>query len=87
MNINYDFDFGFSEDAEVEEKLQSAFDAETVMESLAVVTKRLYTLLDNLNKNPESEYIKWPNRAAKIEEFKAIIEEIPFVKEALEQTK
>jgi hypothetical protein len=27
-------------------------------------------LLNNLAKNPENEYILWPNRVAKIDEFK-----------------
>jgi len=33
-------------------------------------------LLTNLKKNPEKEYILWPNRLDKIEEFESYIQNI-----------
>jgi len=33
-------------------------------------------LLNNLKKNPEKEYILWPNRLAKVEEFETHLQSI-----------
>lgn len=33
-------------------------------------------LLNNLKKNPEKDYILWPNRLAKVEEFEDILQKI-----------
>ena len=55
------FDFGFtavdeSELEELEDKLNKLYNA-------------ILPLLTNLKKNPEKEYILWPNRTEKIEAF------------------
>jgi hypothetical protein len=74
------FDFGFS--AVDEDELQAVQEAKTTLtqvSSTAETTQerldRLYNaimpLLTNLKKNPEKEYILWPNRTEKIEEFEA----------------
>lgn len=79
------FDFGFT--AVDEDELQAV---KAVEEKVAAVSStveatqdaldRLYNaitpLLSNLKKNPEKEYILWPNRTAKIEEFEAKLFEI-----------
>lgn len=72
------FDFGFT--AVDEDELQAvqqtaakADDAEqlatTTQERLDKLYNTVIPLLNNLKKNPEKEYILWPNRLAKVEEF------------------
>jgi hypothetical protein len=69
-----DFGFTFADEASISEthvlsnqeltdKLQSMYDA-------------IIPLLKNLSKNPDQEYIKWPNRASKIVEFKQKLDDI-----------
>lgn len=65
-----DFGFTFSDQTdhqkqtdEVAEKLQSMYDA-------------IIPLLKNLSKNPNQDYIKWPNRIEKIGEFKQKLDSI-----------
>lgn len=76
--FDFDFDFGFSAvtaeeitnpnyETEVE-KLQSQLDEQK--EKTLAILKAIMPLLNNLVKNPESEYIHWPNRVEKIKEFK-----------------
>jgi|TARA_Y100000816_G_scaffold15587_1_gene10255 hypothetical protein len=80
-----DFDFGFT--AVTEDELPTVKDATQKAESLganALNTKekldKLYNaitpLLSNLKKNPEKEYILWPNRLKKVEEFEDYIQKI-----------
>ena len=82
---NLDFDFGFT--AGTEDELPTVKDATQKAESLganALNTKekldKLYNaitpLLSNLKKNPEKEYILWPNRLKKVEEFEDYIQKI-----------
>lgn len=72
------FDFGFS--AVDEDELQAVQEAkttltqvsstvETTQERLDMLYNAIMPLLTNLKKNPEKEYILWPNRTQKIEEF------------------
>lgn len=72
------FDFGFT--AVDEDELQAVQEAKTTVtqvSSTATETQdrldKLYNsiipLLTNLKKNPEKEYILWPDRTAKIEQF------------------
>ena len=74
------FDFGFT--AVDEEELQSVQAATTaaaaIQEEVQTTQQRLDNLynaitplLNNLKKNPEKEYILWPNRLSKVEEFEA----------------
>ena len=72
------FDFGFPavDVTELKAVQEATKQAETV-QSNATVTQakldRLYNaitpLLNNLKKNPEKEYILWPNRIEKVEQF------------------
>lgn len=57
-----DFDFGFTlEDADtVIEKIPK--DSKKVKEKMQQLEKLILPLLNNLLKNPEKEYIHWPNR-------------------------
>ena len=86
------FDFGFTAVDEHElEAVQKVTTQASDIEEYAAATSaslkeaeeklnRLYNsilpLLTNLKKNPEKEYILWPNRVAKIEQFEDIITEI-----------
>jgi len=79
------FDFGFTAVDETElEAVQQATTkvAETTndVEALHAKIDSLYNavipLLNNLKKNPEKEYILWPNRLAKVEEFETYLQKI-----------
>ena len=79
------FDFGFT--AVDEDELQSvqktvalANDAEqlalTTQQRLDNLYNAIIPLLNNLKKNPEKEYILWPDRLAKVEAFEDYIQKI-----------
>lgn len=75
------FDFGFTAVNESElEAVQQAKDVEQSVEVLQHKLDRLHKaiipLLSNLKKNPEKDYIHWPNRVQKVEEFEAFISSI-----------
>lgn len=72
------FDFGFTAVDEdelqaVQQTVAAANDAEqlalTTQERLDKLYNAITPLLNNLKKNPEKDYILWPNRLAKVEEF------------------
>ena len=72
------FDFGFTAVDETELKaVQDTAAAANDAEQLANTTQdrldKLYNaitpLLNNLKANPEKEYILWPNRVEKVEQF------------------
>jgi len=82
MSDLLDFDFGFTAVDENElEAVQSvkseATSASATAQELEDKLNKLYNsilpLLTNLKKNPEKEYILWPNRVAKIEQFEDLI--------------
>ena len=72
------FDFGFTavdEDelevvqqaSKIAEKSSENFDH--VQEKIDALYNAIIPLLNNLKKNPEKEYILWPNRVEKVDEF------------------
>lgn len=74
------FDFGFTamdedELSVVQETTQQLTQVTTTAQSTQERLDALYNavapLLNNLKANPEKEYIYWPNRTGKIEEFEA----------------
>jgi len=79
------FDFGFTgvDEQELQAVQQTAAKADNA-EQLALTTQerldKLYNaiipLLNNLKKNPEKDYILWPNRLAKVEEFEDHLQSI-----------
>jgi len=80
-NSNIPFDFGFTAVDEDELEVTKQVDvAEKAAAHHEDRMNRLYQsilpLLQNLKKNPEKEYIKWPNRIKKIEEFENHIAQI-----------
>ena len=75
------FDFGFT--AVDESELESFQTLEIVSDAVDETQTRLdnlynaiQPLLTNLKANPEKEYILWPNRLDKIEEFEDYIQNI-----------
>ena len=79
------FDFGFTAVNEEElEAVQKVTQKAAAVESTATSTQekldKLYNavvpLLNNLKKNPEKEYILWPNRLTKVEAFEDHLQKI-----------
>ena len=79
------FDFGFTAVDEneleaVQEVSKKASSTEAEVKALEDKLNKLYNsilpLLTNLKKNPEKEYILWPNRTEKIEAFEDHISRI-----------
>ena len=79
------FDFGFTAVNEEElEAVQKVTQKAAAVESTATTTQekldKLYNaivpLLNNLKKNPEKEYILWPNRLTKVEAFEDHLQKI-----------
>jgi|TARA_B100001094_G_C17588402_1_gene510766 hypothetical protein len=86
MSIDIEkFDFGFTavDESELEAvqktttKLQTTSSkAEDLEEKLNKLYNAILPLLSNLKMNPEKEYILWPNRVEKVEQFEDMISEI-----------
>ena len=85
MSIDEMFDFGFT--AVDEDELQAvqktaakADDAEQLALSTQEKLDKLYNaftpLLANLKKNPEKDYILWPNRIEKVDQFEDYLRKI-----------
>ena len=79
------FDFGFTavDESELEAVQQAtqqvsqvATTAETTQERLDNLYNAIVPLLNNLKKNPEKEYILWPDRLAKVEAFETHLQNI-----------
>jgi len=82
---DFDFDFGFTavdeneldavqQISKVAEKSSQNFDH--VQEKVDNLYNAMTPLLNNLKKNPEKEYILWPNRIEKVEEFEEYLKTI-----------
>tara|TARA_B100001564_G_C20610809_1_gene657499 strand:- start:828 stop:1097 length:270 start_codon:yes stop_codon:yes gene_type:complete len=79
------FDFGFTlvDENELEAVQKAQETVASSSESVNATQDRLdklfgaiQPLLNNLKKNPEKEYILWPNRLEKIEQFEDHIQKI-----------
>ena len=79
------FDFGFT--AVTEDELQGVETAKKIAEESSATVEELQArldklfnavtpLLNNLKKNPEKEYILWPDRLAKVELFEDHLQKI-----------
>jgi hypothetical protein len=82
---DFDFDFGFSAVTEDELKVvqEASKQAETATQSTLMLEQKINSLynmimplLNNLAKNPEKDYIYWPNRLDKIEQFRDKLDEV-----------
>jgi hypothetical protein len=81
MDQNNFFDFGFTAvdeaDLDVSKEAEAALAAASEHEDkLNRLYEAILPLLHNLKKNPEKDYIKWPNRVKKVEEFEKHIANI-----------
>ena len=86
MSIDIDqFDFGFTavDESELEAVQKSTSELETTSTKASELEDKLnklynaiQPLLTNLKKNPEKEYILWPNRVEKVEQFEDLISAI-----------
>lgn len=79
----FDFGFTFADESELEVVQQVTQQAETASTTVQSTQERLdklfnaiQPLLNNLKQNPEKEYILWPNRLDKIEQFETYIQNI-----------
>jgi len=79
------FDFGFTAVTEdeldaVQQLAQKSSDTEENLDAVQNKIDRLYNavipLLNNLKKNPEKDYIHWPNRLTKVEQFEDMLTDI-----------
>jgi hypothetical protein len=79
------FDFGFTavDETELEavqhattQATQTAQTADELQGKIDKLYNSIIPLLSNLKKNPEKEYILWPNRLAKVEEFETHLQKI-----------
>ena len=79
------FDFGFTavdeQELEAVQKVNkkaeaSQTEASSAQERLDKLYNAITPLLNNLKKNPEKEYILWPNRLEKVEQFEDYIQKI-----------
>lgn len=79
------FDFGFT--AVTEDELQGVETAKKIAEESTATVEQLQDRLDklynavmplltNLKKNPEKEYILWPDRLNKVEAFETHLQKI-----------
>lgn len=72
------FDFGFTvvDESELETVQIQKEAATSIEERLDKLYNAIIPLLNNLKKNPEKDYILWPNRLEKVEEFETFITKI-----------
>lgn len=79
------FDFGFTavdeQELEAVQKVTkkaeaSQTEASSAQERLDKLYNAITPLLNNLKKNPDKEYILWPNRLEKVEQFEDHIQKI-----------
>ena len=84
MNDDF-FDFGFTavdeDELEAVQKVTkkaeaSQTEASSAQERLDKLYNAITPLLNNLKMNPEKEYILWPNRLEKVEQFEDHIQKI-----------
>lgn len=66
-----DFGFTFVDENEVAKTIrkENETDVKMVNDRLENVMAAIRPFLKNLQKNPEQEYLKWPDRAKKVAEF------------------
>ena len=72
------FDFGFTavDEDQIDFVANSQQEAEDAQQRLDALYNAIMPLLANLQKNPEKEYILWPDRLAKVAEFEKYLQNI-----------
>jgi hypothetical protein len=85
MTKEYKFDFGFSamDEDELDAVQQASAKVKAADDGATEVADRLHKLynmvtplLNNLASNPEKDYIYWPQRLSKIEEFRDALDAV-----------
>lgn len=75
FELDEDFDFGFTTHSD--EEFVDADEVQAAQNKAEAMYKSILPLLNNLAKDADkNEMIRWPNRAAKIAEFKKRLEQI-----------
>lgn len=84
-STDFNFDFGFTtvdeNELEVLQNTKAELESTTIealdaQERLNKLYNMIMPLLNNLAKNPEKDYIYWPNRLDKIEQFRDAIDSV-----------
>tara|TARA_Y100000389_G_C17268334_1_gene416619 strand:- start:122 stop:361 length:240 start_codon:yes stop_codon:yes gene_type:complete len=72
------FDFGFTavDEDELEAVQKVSATASSAEERLNNLYNAIVPLLNNLKANPEKDYILWPNRLTKVEQFEDHLQKI-----------
>jgi hypothetical protein len=75
------FDFGFTlvDEDELDVSVQKEVaveSAHSLQDKIDELYNAITPLLNNLKSNPEKEYIKWPDRVIKVEQFETYLQEI-----------
>ena len=75
------FDFGFTavdeDELEIAQKGSAAVaSAKSTQDKLDQMYNAIVPLLNNLKANPEKDYILWPNRLKKVEQFETVLQKI-----------
>lgn len=72
------WDFGFTavDEDELEMVVETTKAATSYEERLDKLYNAIVPLLNNLKRNPEKEFLKWPNRLEKVEQFETHITNI-----------
>ena len=82
---DFDFDFGFTavDESELDAVKQAkdtaqkmAVGVDATQEKIDKLYNAIQPLLTNLKKNPEKEYILWPNRIEKVDQFEDMLRKI-----------
>lgn len=75
FELDGDFDFGFTTHSD--EEFVNADEVHAAQDKAGAMYKAIVPLLNNLAKDADkNDMIRWPNRAAKIAEFKKRLEQI-----------
>lgn len=76
--IDDEFDFGFSlvDQDELEVVRETRHASEEWEQKAMAIYRMVQPLLENLASNPEKDYIYWPNRVEKIQQFKAKLNQV-----------
>lgn len=72
------FDFGFTavDEDELEAVQKVSVAASSTEDKLHNLYNAIIPLLNNLKQNPEKDYILWPNRLEKVEQFESHLQSI-----------
>jgi flagellar capping protein FliD len=76
MDNGFDFGFTLVDENELDVVQKSTDKVTNTQTKLDELYNAITPLLNNLKANPEREYIKWPDRVEKVEQFEEYISKI-----------